>query len=1003
MRRMDRAKSCTRWVWEWRGEWRLGRRGAIALRSALQGALVILLTLALASLEMTPVVAAEPAQTAPGASIPLEPAAALASFEYPRDLELSLVAAEPLIVDPVAIAFDERGRMFVAEYRDYPLGPPAGEPPLSRIKLLEDVDGDGRMDRATTYVERIPFAQGVLAYRDGAIVTAAPDVWWFADRDGDGVAEEKTLLFTGFKPGNPQLRVSHPRFALDNYVYFSNGLSGGEIVRPGRPPLKLERLDFRFPALDPDRYELSSGYGQFGNTFDDFGQRFFCSNRNPVVTALLPYALVQERPAAGVTQTFEDVAPFGGEAKVYPLVAGATTAASHAGTHTAACGVWIHRGDRLGPEYDGNVFVCEPTGSLVTRSRLEPHGVSYRATRTQAKQEFLAARDPWFRPVSLADGPDGGLYVVDMYREVIEHPQYMPPGLADTLRLRAGDDRGRIYRLAKKGSKPPKFTTPATIAERIALLQNPIGWRRDLGQRLLVEAQDAAAIEPLQALLSAGKSALADVHAMYTLQALGGLTSAALLPCFQRPAAEVREHAVRLADLDQEPQRAAVIALARDPAPRVRFAVALRLAAREEDLSAPLAEIAARDVNDPWIARAVTLTSDAAGVLNRLLADPAFTQQGSPERIELITQLAAVVGAVQDPARVKAVLTTIADGGRPGRWWRAATLGGLASGAARSSRPLAARSLVKLLADPAYQEIAPAARDFIAAASPIALDAKEPQEERLAALRLVAFDSVEALIATARLLLVAQESPEIQAAVIAALKRANQEAATRILIDQYAGIAPTVRLAALELLLSRTSLAKETLAAMQSGKLSSSAVMAEQRERLLKSPDAEIKAAAVKLFGQASANRQEVLAKYGAALTLEGDVARGLAVFTKTCAACHRVGDVGQMIGPDISDVRQKTPETLLVDILDPNRAVDPRFTNYTATTLDGRVLTGILATNTGATIVLVRGAGLQDQVSRSELESLEASGKSLMPEGIERDLTPQQVADVIAFLRKQR
>ncbi|MFO0945472.1 MAG: PVC-type heme-binding CxxCH protein [Planctomycetota bacterium] len=282
---------------------------------------------------------------------PLEVGDALKRFHLSPDLVIEAVASEPLVTDPVAIAFDERGRLYVVEYRDYPLGPGEGKPPLSRIKRLEDTDGDGRMDQVTLFADGLSFAQGLLPWNRGLVVTAAPEVLFLKDTDDDGKADVREVLYRGFTPGNPQLRVAHPRLGLDNWIYVTNGLSNGEVTSDSVPgaSVPLQGHDFRFhPATRA--FEPATGFGQFGNTFDDWGNRFFCSNRNPTMVSILPYAAMVRNPYALIGKGYEDVADFGGDAKVYPIVPTATTAFEHTGTHTAACGVTVHRespGSRL--------------------------------------------------------------------------------------------------------------------------------------------------------------------------------------------------------------------------------------------------------------------------------------------------------------------------------------------------------------------------------------------------------------------------------------------------------------------------------------------------------------------------------------------------------------------------------------------------------------------------------------------------------------------------------
>ena len=213
---------------------------------------------------------------------PLTPEDAARSFRLEPGLRVDLVAAEPLVVSPVAAAFDERGRMYVAENRGYPAGPDGGRPPAGRVALLEDTDGDGRMDRRSDFAEGLTYPNGVMPWEGGLIVTCAPDVLYLRDADGDGRADERRVLFTGFATtGSTQLRVSHPTLSIDNWVYLTSGLTGGKVVSPSapdRPAVVTGRADFRFRP-EGDTWEAADGGAQFGLSFDDFGRRFICYNR----------------------------------------------------------------------------------------------------------------------------------------------------------------------------------------------------------------------------------------------------------------------------------------------------------------------------------------------------------------------------------------------------------------------------------------------------------------------------------------------------------------------------------------------------------------------------------------------------------------------------------------------------------------------------------------------------------------------------------------------------
>jgi len=367
---------------------------------------------------------------------PLTPEQVLAAFELEPGLRVELVAAEPLTASPCALAWDDRGRLYVAENRGYPTGGPAGEP-AGVIALLEDTDGDGRFDKRTEFARGLTFPNGLMPWRDGLIVTCAPDVFYFQDTDGDGQADVKRVLLTGFATNqSTQLRVKKPMLAPDGWVYLASGLSGGRITSPQRqadPPLELKG-DVRFHP-DTGEYEHTDGKSQFGQSFDDFGRRFGVFNRIQVQHFVLPSRYLERNPhlaSPGVLQNCPELVdnPFlrggGGAARLYPISANITTADSHAGTFSAACAIHLYRGGALPVEYDGHAFSCDPTGNLVHHDRLEPAGATFAARRVGENLEFLRSRDDWFRPVFLATGPDGALYVADMYRKVIEHPEYLP-------------------------------------------------------------------------------------------------------------------------------------------------------------------------------------------------------------------------------------------------------------------------------------------------------------------------------------------------------------------------------------------------------------------------------------------------------------------------------------------------------------------------------------------------------------------------------------------------
>ena len=436
---------------------------------------------------------------------PLSPADALKAFEAAPGLHVELVAAEPLVASPCAIAFDSKGRLFVAENRGYPIGPKEGEKPAGVIALLEDTDQDGQMDKRTVFADGLTFPNGVLPWGGGLIVTCAPDVLFLKDNDGDGVADERRVLLTGFATtGSTQLRVNAPTIGPDGLIYLAAGLSGGTVTcpeHPERPPLKMTS-DIRFHPKTLE-VELVDGKSQYGMSFDIFGNRFICMNRVPVQHVVFDSKWLKRNPRLAFSETVQDCNErnaFNGingghdGVRLFPISSNITTADGHAGSFSAACGVKVWQGKSLlTPECANTVLSCDPTGNLIHADRLTPKGATFTATPAFADRELLASRDDWFRPVFLAKGPEGALYVADMYRKVIEHPDYLPEEVRKHTDFETGKTLGRVWRV--KAERP----TDQRIPMAMLMAETPSG-----GFRKILELGDDPSAEATKALAAAG-------------------------------------------------------------------------------------------------------------------------------------------------------------------------------------------------------------------------------------------------------------------------------------------------------------------------------------------------------------------------------------------------------------------------------------------------------------------------------------------------------------------
>ncbi|EMI20972.1 membrane-bound dehydrogenase domain-containing protein, partial [Rhodopirellula maiorica SM1] len=378
------------------------------------------------------------------------PEASLENLKVREGLEVRLAAAEPDVVDPVSAAWNPDGKLWVVEMPDYPQPKPGQTERHGRIRVLSDRDSNGRFHTSVTFADGLDFATGVLPWRDGAIVTMAGEIAFLRDEDGDGRMDTHETWFKGFKTDNEQLRANHPKLAPDGYVYVANGLRGGEItaVDPRfdeRPqPLKLHGRDFVF---DPHGgyWGTVSGNSQFGLTIDGFNRRFGCSNRNPAIESVLSIDVVDRDPFLTPGDAITDVGKSGFESEVHPISNAWTTSNLHAGQFSAACGVTAP-----GWAIDNAsewLLVCEPTGSLVQRQRLQWGDGEWHSEREENEAEWLASSDDWFRAVDLVPDVDGGVLVIDMARAVIEHPQWVPVELKNRPDTWDGITLGRIWQV----------------------------------------------------------------------------------------------------------------------------------------------------------------------------------------------------------------------------------------------------------------------------------------------------------------------------------------------------------------------------------------------------------------------------------------------------------------------------------------------------------------------------------------------------------------------------
>ncbi|MEZ4702335.1 MAG: hypothetical protein R2834_18530 [Rhodothermales bacterium] len=634
---------------------------------------------------------------------PLEPGQALAAFELVDGFAAAVFAAEPQLADPVELLFDEQGRAVVIEMPDYPDKPAFGQG-KSRIVLLSDTDGDGRMDHRAVFADGLSEATSALPWKGGLIVTAAPDILYLKDEDGDGRADRRDILFTGFFENNSEAQITNLWLNPDGWIYASNFGQAGMISAPSvpeAPPVNVRGADFRF-RLDPLRFEQAAGPTQFGQAVDVWGNRFGTHNTQHINQFVIPWRYLHRHPHLPATGTIQNISDH--DLRMYqrtpaPYWRAERTARrqkqyDEAGTgrieyaadhFTGSAGGTVYDGDLFPPRFHGTVFTGDVAGNLVHRDSLAaaPGDPAFVAMRPAGERdrEFLASTDPWFRPASFTVGPDGALYVVDMYRQHIETPVSIPEDLKADMDFYAGADRGRIYRIAPTGAPPaadPAALNDASTPALVAALADPNGWRRRTAQRLLLERADPAAVEPLRKTLTASE-APARLLALYLLDAQDALRASDVTRALKDPEAGIRMHALRLSESFPELD-AAVAPLLDDASGRVALQAALTLGNRSGRAVADLfAAFVEAHAGNPWMRLAVLSAPSGASLATlNALERRRFFQNQDDDRAAFLQETAAVLAVRNVPDELNRFIDFLVD--HPEPFWVAAGFTGLKEG-----------------------------------------------------------------------------------------------------------------------------------------------------------------------------------------------------------------------------------------------------------------------------------------------------------------------------------
>jgi putative membrane-bound dehydrogenase-like protein len=995
---------------------------------------------------------------------PLSPAESLKHYVVPQGFHLELFAAEPDFQGkPIAMNWDERGRLWVCETLDYPNElQPIGQG-RDRIRICEDTDQDGRADKFTVFAEQLSIPTAIEFCRGGVIVQDGTVTLFLRDNDGDDRADERVELITGWALGDTHGGVSNFQYGLDNQYWAMQGYNdskpqyaGGKHPGFRQGPFRFQTgtaaesgasalaADARTPNVQSVEFIRSTTNNSWGLGSSEEGL-IFASTANRAPSFFVPIANRYYERVRGWTPGLlaDAIAPD----HLFHPITDKVRQVDHHGGYTAGAGHALYTA-RTYPRSWWNrlAFVCGPTGHLVGTYVLHRQGATYRDAN---EFNLVASDDEWSAPIMAEVGPDGNMWILDWYNYIVQHnptPQGFTTGKGNAYESDLRDKKhGRIYRLVydgdegEPGAEQAPMLAQATPTELVAALQHPNRlWRRH-AQRLLVERGDLDVVPALVELLQdrnvdeTGNNA-GVIHALWTLHGLqaGQVNAIGQVPAeLQRellahPAAGVRRNA--LLTLPASPRSIQWIVasdLVHDSDAQVQLAALLALADMPADpqAGAELARLCGESklLQDRFLKDAIICASakHARDFLTAVLQTAAKAAPESDEVLRVVAEHAARSG--MEGAELATLLKGMSQGS-PAQVAQVAE--GLAAGWPKSlkvSLPPEADEVLKQLCQKASPgQLSPLLRLGAAWGSThtsqfaealidaLMLQIEDPSaadRERVAAANeLVSLvgDSTEVV---ARML--AALSPQMTAAVATGLIRsltdATAENVASEMLELWPSLTPALRGDGLAVLLARPERTRFLLDAISNGKIAFTELSLDQRRTLENHPDKGISELAKKLASSAGvvvdADRQRIVDSYAAAAEHQGNVEQGKLLFTKNCANCHKHSGEGQEVGPDLTGMAVHPKHELLIHILDPNRSVEGNFRRYTLLTTDGQVLTGMLAGESQAAIELVDAEGKRQSISREDIEQLTSTQLSLMPAGFEQQLPLADMTNLLEFL----
>ncbi|MEM7477446.1 MAG: PVC-type heme-binding CxxCH protein, partial [Planctomycetota bacterium] len=912
--------------------------------------------------------------------------------------------------------------------------------------LLLDSDADGVMDSFKLWADDIPTCYGIVPARGGIIVACAPHILFLADRDCDGLPEIRETLFTGFRTRVLERSINNPRWGTDNWIYFAAGGEGGTISGPKLDgEVRLPHSDFRIRSDGSAIEQVHGRAGTFGMTVNAMGDRFPGTGGIPAMYALpLPMRYLVRNPhvatpgtnqyAVNYNQGFRisEPHPWRVQRRQDPAwIKFYGDRETNSNYFSGGCSNEVYE-DAMFPEsFHGNVFYCEPSLNLIHRCVLQSDEGGYRGERAPEHQdsEFLASRDQWFRPMNLRSGPNGGMYIVDMYREIIEDYSAIPRFLQQQYGLERGREHGRIWRLSyeDQGGTDNSSLLPvfAKLSERALVkeLESPTRWRRRTSRRLLIERGTIAAAELKSTLQEDDISPRACVEVLYALEGLGALTPGDLVDAFRRISPLVRVHALRLSEnwLGEEGHaflRDAVYKCQEDGDARVLIQLAMTLG-EDSNLQAMnvLCNLGLGHSQTRWVNEAILSSSESRALSLLQMLTTRVSQRSTKQEamLRLLEGLSQTIAAKADEQEISQliVLLTNAEAGI-----RECCFGALGNGlgAQRELKLepvawIALRESITKVGESGLRanllKLATRTTGFQEELKPVfkqaienAINVKAGMATRLAAIKILEFAPAEYWRQSN--LLSSQHPVSIQAASVQAIASSGEPENIELLVQAWEKSSPQLRKTIVAALLGHEAGCRRMLEKISDGQIRMEALSQEAKTQLLEHPNASVAELAkqVIVMRRAGSETKSRIDAYLKGMNGEADFDSGQKVYESQCAKCHSLERDNKRVAPFLGTILNKPDASVLVDILDPSQKIDPEYQNYIVLTKDGRTLSGLLTSESATSIVLSKDREKREVLLRRDIEAMKASETSFMPSGLGDQIDPSAMRDLLRFLR---